>query len=75
MVLIYQLPNEHVRISRILLRNAMAGAAVRKIYTKKYSLSESVTYMYIRRGVLQCRYSAGNGGGRRVQAKGIENHP
>jgi hypothetical protein len=33
MVLIYQPPNAHVRISGILLRNAMAAAAVKKIYT------------------------------------------
>jgi hypothetical protein len=32
MVLIYQPPNAHVRISWILLRNAMAAAAVKKIY-------------------------------------------
>jgi hypothetical protein len=32
MVLIYQRPNAHVRISWILLRNAMAAAAVKKIY-------------------------------------------
>jgi hypothetical protein len=31
MVLIYQPPNAHVRISWILLRNAMAAAAVKKI--------------------------------------------
>jgi hypothetical protein len=33
MVLIYQPPNAHVRILVILLRNAMAAAAVKKIYT------------------------------------------
>jgi hypothetical protein len=33
MVLIYQPPNAHVRISWILLRNVMAAAAVKKIYT------------------------------------------
>jgi hypothetical protein len=32
MVLIFQPPNAHVRISGILLRNAMAAAAVKKIY-------------------------------------------
>jgi hypothetical protein len=32
MILIYQPPNAHVRISGILLRNAMAVAAVKKIY-------------------------------------------
>jgi hypothetical protein len=32
MVLIYQSPNAHVRISGILLRNAMAAVAVKKIY-------------------------------------------
>jgi hypothetical protein len=32
MVLIYQPPNAHVRISWILLRNAMAAMAVKKIY-------------------------------------------
>jgi hypothetical protein len=32
MVLIYQPPNAHVRISWILLRNAMAAAAVKKTY-------------------------------------------
>jgi hypothetical protein len=32
MVLIYQPPNAHVRISWILLRNAMAATAVKKIY-------------------------------------------
>jgi hypothetical protein len=32
MVLIYQSPNAHVQISWILLRNAMAAAAVKKIY-------------------------------------------
>jgi hypothetical protein len=32
MVLIYQPPNAHVRISWILLRNAVAAAAVKKIY-------------------------------------------
>jgi hypothetical protein len=32
MVLIYQPPNAHVRNSRILLSNAMAAAAVKKIY-------------------------------------------
>jgi hypothetical protein len=34
MVLIYQPPNAHVRISGILLSNAMAAAAVKKIYVK-----------------------------------------
>jgi hypothetical protein len=33
MVLIYQPPNAHVRISGILPSNAMAAAAVKKIYT------------------------------------------
>jgi hypothetical protein len=33
MVLIYQPPNAHVRISGILLRNAMAVAAVKNIYS------------------------------------------
>jgi hypothetical protein len=32
MVLIYQPPNVHVRISWILLRNVMATAAMKKIY-------------------------------------------
>jgi hypothetical protein len=32
MILIYQPPNAHVRISGILLSNAMAAAAVKKIY-------------------------------------------
>jgi hypothetical protein len=32
MVLIYQPPNVHVRNSRILLSNAMAALAVKKIY-------------------------------------------
>jgi hypothetical protein len=32
MVLIYQPPNAHVRISWILLSNTMAAAAVKKIY-------------------------------------------
>jgi hypothetical protein len=35
MVLIYQPPNAHVRISGILPSNAMAGAAVKKIYWEK----------------------------------------
>jgi hypothetical protein len=35
MVLIYQPPNAHVRISWILLRNAMAAAAVKKIYSNQ----------------------------------------
>jgi hypothetical protein len=34
MILIYQPPNAHVRISGILLRNAMAAAAVKKIYNR-----------------------------------------
>jgi hypothetical protein len=33
MVLIYQPPNAHVRISGILPSNAMAAVAVKKIYT------------------------------------------
>jgi hypothetical protein len=32
MILIYQPPNAHVWISGILLRNAMAAAAMKKIY-------------------------------------------
>jgi hypothetical protein len=32
---IYQPPNAHVRISGILLNNAMAAAAVKKIYREK----------------------------------------
>jgi hypothetical protein len=32
MVLIYQPPTAHVQISGIFLRNAMAAAAVKKIY-------------------------------------------
>jgi hypothetical protein len=33
MILIYQPPNAHVQISWILLRNAMAVAAVKKIFS------------------------------------------
>jgi hypothetical protein len=35
-VLIYQSPNAHVQNLRILLSNAMAAAAVKKIYRWKY---------------------------------------
>jgi hypothetical protein len=35
MVLIYQPPNAHVQISEILLRNALAAAAVKKIYRRE----------------------------------------
>jgi hypothetical protein len=34
MVLIYQPPNAHAQISWILLRNAMAAAAVKNIYDR-----------------------------------------
>jgi hypothetical protein len=36
MILIYQPPNAHVRITRILLRNAMAAAAVKKIHSVEW---------------------------------------
>jgi hypothetical protein len=46
MVLIYQPPNAHVRILWILLRNAMAAAAVKKIYIQRNDCPEFYVTVY-----------------------------
>jgi hypothetical protein len=48
MVLIYQPPNAHVHISWILLRNAMAAVAVKKIYIGKTFLKTHHQWRLIR---------------------------
>jgi hypothetical protein len=45
MILIYQPPNAHERISWILLRNAMAAAAVKKIHSGENSSNLRVQRM------------------------------
>jgi predicted acetyltransferase len=55
MILIYQPPNAHVRISEILLRNAMAAAAMKKIYCMKKGLYKIMTRT-VRAKILQYQH-------------------
>jgi hypothetical protein len=49
MFCIYQPPNAHVGISRILLRNAMAAAAVKKIYNALFLYFRSFVICDVKR--------------------------